>query len=85
MSGVREIIARELRFSGRTASKIEQALTEAGFRFLGPDELDPVTVERCAQVVQARGPATQDMTSTMICEALDEAAAELRTLTGDKS
>lgn len=57
-------------------------LVSAGFRLVGPDELDPATVERCAQVVAARGPATQDMTSTMICDALDEAAAALRTLTG---
>lgn len=34
--------------------------------------------ERCARICEERGPATQDMTSTLICEALDEAAAAIR-------
>lgn len=37
----------------------EQAdrLTAAGYRILGPDEVDPVTRERCAQIVERSAPA----------------------------
>jgi hypothetical protein len=31
-------------------------------------------IREAAEVVRGRGPATQDMTSTMICDALDDAA-----------
>jgi hypothetical protein len=34
--------------------------------------------ERCAKICEEHGPATQDMTSTLICEALDEAAFAIR-------
>lgn len=34
--------------------------------------------ERSAKICEALGPATQDTTSTMICEALDEAAHAIR-------
>lgn len=37
-------------------------------------------LEEAANVVAGRGPASQDMTSTMICEALDDAAAAIRAL-----
>lgn len=32
------------------------ALTAAGYRILGPDEIDPVTVERCIAIVEAKAP-----------------------------
>lgn len=37
-------------------------------------------IEEAAKVVAGRGPASQDMTSTMICEALDDAAAAIRAI-----
>ncbi len=37
-------------------------------------------LEEAAKVVEGKGPASQDMTSTMICEALDDAAAAIRAL-----
>ncbi|MGB6084992.1 hypothetical protein [Parvibaculum sp.] len=39
-----------------------------------------LALEEAAKVVEARGPATQDMTSTFICAALDDAAAAIRAL-----
>ncbi len=33
------------------ATEAEEALIATGYRILGPDEVDPVTVERCASVV----------------------------------
>lgn len=32
-----------------------EALTSAGYRILGPGELDPETLERCAEVVRPNG------------------------------
>lgn len=37
-------------------------------------------LRQAAEVVENSGPATQDMTSTFICEALDTVAARLRAL-----
>lgn len=58
MSGrAREIIAKTLRETHGTSESwqmqarwISEALTAAGYRLLGPDEPDPVTIERCAKV-----------------------------------
>lgn len=36
----------------QAADGILRALTTAGFRILGPDEVDPVTVEKCAEVAE---------------------------------
>lgn len=68
MTTAREIIARHLctmaaqgwsaispfeRAAYRTtAAGMVEAVTTAGFRVLGPDEVDPVTVEKCAEVVE---------------------------------
>ncbi len=54
MTDAHEIIAAELDRhcispSSRAAGVIA-ALRAAGFRILGPDEVDPVTVEKCAEV-----------------------------------
>ncbi|MHA6684441.1 hypothetical protein [Mesorhizobium sp. A556] len=57
----RDVIARTIQtylrhdnptFSGTNlfAHGVLEALTTAGYRILGPDELDPVTVERCAAI-----------------------------------
>lgn len=34
------------------ADFVIEALTAAGWRLVGPDEVDPVTVERCAEIAQ---------------------------------
>lgn len=59
MSAAREIIARELLFvflekATDKADAILAALDAAGCRILGPDELDTVTVERCAKAISER-------------------------------
>lgn len=54
-------------------SFVVRDLRSAGYRLLGPDELDPVTVERCAEV--ARMKAWNGATA-------DQIAAALRSLTG---
>lgn len=38
--------------------------------------------ERCAVIVEDEMPATQDMESTLICEALERAAARIRSAMG---
>lgn len=51
----REIIAKALGSVigwARTADLILAALNSAGFRILGPDEIDGPTVERCAKVAE---------------------------------
>ncbi len=45
---------------GRADNAIED-LTAAGWRLVGPDEVDPVTVERCAQLVEEHAAATSEM------------------------
>lgn len=54
MTDVREIIAK--RIVGPKAldwaDAVIEALHAAGYRILGPDEVDPVTVERCAEVAE---------------------------------
>lgn len=66
MTDAREIIAQEFRQAHRdtcypdastgeceiASSVIVASLTAAGFRILGPDEVDPVTVEKCAEVTE---------------------------------
>ena len=60
MSG-REIIRDELLSrdvftlagADRYATAIVTALTAAGYRLIGPGEVDPVTVERCAEIARA--------------------------------
>lgn len=36
------------------------ALTAVGYRILGPDEIDPVTVEKCAEVAEHAAVRTHD-------------------------
>lgn len=52
----------------KTADAVLSALAKDGYRLLGPDELDPVTVERCAQTAywQARNGATADQIATTL-------------------
>ena len=57
MVDVREVIAEAIPCNivyGRpqAADEIIDALHAAGFRILGPDEVDPVTVEKCAEVTE---------------------------------
>jgi len=54
----REIIAKKLKDMGVHhvdigAGLLLSGLTAAGYRILGPDDIDPVTVERCARTGQA--------------------------------
>lgn len=37
------------------ADAVLSALTTAGYRILGPDEVDPVTLEKCAAHLEGRG------------------------------
>ena len=64
MTDAREIIAQEFRLAHRdtcypdasddeceiAASVIVASLTTAGIRILGPDEVDQVTLEKCAEI-----------------------------------
>lgn len=54
MSEARDVIARALASVGAfdsegEATVVDMALTAAGYRILGPDELDPVTLEKAAE------------------------------------
>lgn len=55
MSAAREIIARHAfgpaGSADLCANRILRELTAAGYRILGPDELDTVTVERCERAI----------------------------------
>lgn len=53
-------------------------LVSAGFRLVGPDELDPVTVERCAQVASGGMP---DNEPGEYARGRLDAAERIRTLT----
>lgn len=63
MTDAREIIHSEL-ISLIRKDKAKQpwpdaiiyALTSAGFRILGPDEIDGPTVEKCAEIVERAAP-----------------------------
>lgn len=65
-------------------------LVSAGFRLVGPDELDPATVERCAQVAELTRDGflspqyATNQPAGSFCErfACDEVARSIRTLTG---
>lgn len=58
MTDAREIIARQVRWgevdrvSVEVADNVISALTSAGFRILGPDEIDGPTLEKCAAEVK---------------------------------
>lgn len=92
MSNAREIIAdaySDMELNAISAddavSAIIARLTAAGFRILAPDELDPVTVERCAQVVEhddRHAPARDSRYAPDWLHHARRKAAELRTLTG---
>jgi len=65
MTDAREIIAKaveeKLKIDGfssyeEMAEHLTQALTTSGFRILGPDEVDPVTVEKCIRIVAGSAP-----------------------------
>lgn len=58
MSEARDVIARALASVGAfdsegEATVVDMALTAAGYRILGPDEVDPVTVERIAEFAKS--------------------------------
>lgn len=57
MSGreiIREaIIANVTRSPTTKTNAVLDALTAAGYRLIGPGEVDPVTVERCAEIARA--------------------------------
>lgn len=58
MSSAREVIAK--RIAGESAlawaDKVIDSLTAAGYRIIGPDELDDVTIDRCARIVERSAP-----------------------------
>lgn len=58
------------------ADAILAALTAAGFRVLAPEEVDPVTVEKCAEVANAevakhQGPFTSQPAYVASCAIRD--------------
>lgn len=68
MTDAREIIAytipgtsAELCFG--LADAIINRFTTAGFRILGPDEVDPVTLEKCAEVADQIAPKSMEWNS----------------------
>lgn len=93
MTDAREIIALELariskidmseappyaRASIHTAAlHIERALTAAGFRIIGPDEVDPVTLERAAALCLAA--SVEATNPSRACQA-DELGEAIRAL-----
>ena len=46
------VIKVRKKLSLEAADRVTSSLTEAGYRILGPGELDPVTVERCAKLAK---------------------------------
>lgn len=60
----------------------EQAdrLTAAGYRILGPDELDPVTVERCARTAAGTPWYVKTSPDHIRARTSEEYAAEIRSL-----
>ncbi len=61
MTDAREIIAKwawgtETSARGNATMALRE-LSNAGFRILGPDEVDQVTVEKCAEAVECAGRA----------------------------
>lgn len=56
MSSAREVIAKQVRWgevdrvSVEVAHNVISALTAAGYRIIGPDELDDVTLEKAAEI-----------------------------------
>lgn len=89
MTDAREIIAKwawGTEASARVnATMALRELSDTGFRILGPDEVDPVTVEKAARLVE-EGKEVRDpldnYQSTIMDEwpSDDEAAAAIRTL-----
>lgn len=79
MTDAKEIIAQTLGHHpgwSRTTDAILAALTAAGFRIVGPGEVDPVTVERCAEVADAevakhQGPFTSQPAYVAACTIRD--------------
>lgn len=76
MTDAREIIAEKIQefrdpspdsyISGVTysfADDLMDALTAAGFRILGPDEVDPVTLEKCVEVADQIAPESMEWNS----------------------
>lgn len=70
-------------------SKIMADIEAAGFRILAPDELDPATVERCAQVVEEHDEGHNSKTGERLVVPRNRGsisglgyAAAIRTLTG---
>lgn len=58
-------------------------LTSAGFRILGPDEIDGPTVERCAEVADTKAAKVRDkgnLTAMVVSAILSEIATALRAL-----
>lgn len=45
----------------KVADAAIENLIAAGYRIVGPDEVDPVTVERCAQIAEDHSAATSEM------------------------
>lgn len=94
MADVREVITAAIPCNivyGRyqAADKIIDALTAAGFRIVGPGEVDKETVEKCAEVVRGMVPnIPHDGPSTAMQEveymALGHALAAIRALAEEK-
>lgn len=80
----RDVIARAIEqppIEADTAGMIVAALHAAGYRILGPDDIDPVTLERCARVAdESRSYHGWISQSTQAGEAAEKIAATIRSL-----
>lgn len=70
----------------QAADEIIRALAAAGFRILGPGELDVETVEKCAQVAERAGkPAGASDGGTYVVGSATDAATAIRALASGES
>ena len=98
MSSARDAFIEKMQFemgpvkAGEVFDGAVEAITAAGFRILAPDELDPATVERCAQVADEaakdayrNAPAASYRSpedEALVRKTADRIAERIRTLTG---
>lgn len=83
----RDVIAEELEdefghYADERAVDILSALAAAGYRLIGPEQLDRETIERCVSTILEWTPLAQDNCDIRIAMRLQDAAAALRSLQG---
>ncbi len=52
-------------------------VTTAGFRILGPDEVDPVTVNRCAEIAKEQADEEDGAEGFLACKVVEDAIRAL--------